>query len=139
MIGGIPLYHVAAMYLCIACVGIGGTNLLEYVPDPAEILKFTQEDKVTIWVWPPTLYINLPFIPNFDKLDFSSLKICIVFGALCPPAVLDRWRKRLPSTQFLNYYGQTEMSPLVPVYRTKISLSILIRSAVPCSAGAKGL
>jgi len=112
MIGGIPLYHVAAMYLCIACVGIGGTNLLEYVPDPAEILKFTQEDKVTIWVWPPTLYINLPFIPNFDNLDFSSLKICIVFGALCPPAVLDRWRKRLPSTQFLNYYGQTEMSPL---------------------------
>jgi fatty-acyl-CoA synthase len=112
IIGGIPLYHVAAMYLCIACVALGATNLMEYAPDPVEILKFTQEDKVTIWVWPPTLYINLPLFPNFDQLDFSSLKLCIVFGALCPPAVLDRWRTKLPSTQFMNYYGQTEMSPL---------------------------
>ncbi len=111
-IGGIPLYHVAAMYLFIAFVALGATNLMEYAPDPVEILKFTQEDKVTIWVWPPTLYINLPLFPNFDQLDFSSLKLCIVFGALCPPAVLERWRTKLPSTQFMNYYGQTEMSPL---------------------------
>ena len=112
IIGGIPLYHVAAMYLFIGCVALGAKNLLEYVPDPFEILKFTQEDKVTIWVWPPTLYINLPLFPNFDQLDFSSLKLCIMFGALCPPAVLERWRAKLPTTRFMNYYGQTEMSPL---------------------------
>ena len=111
-IGGIPLYHVAAQYLFIACIAIGATNLMEYAPDPFEILKFTQEDRVTVWVWPPTLYINLPLFPNFDQLDFSSLKLCIVFGALCPPAVLERWRKKLPSAMFMNYYGQTEMSPL---------------------------
>ncbi len=112
IIGGIPLYHVAAMYLFIGCVALGAKNLLEYVPDPFEILKFTQEDKVTIWVWPPTLYINLPLFPNFDQLDFSSLKLCIMFGALCPPAVLERWRAKLPTARFMNYYGQTEMSPL---------------------------
>lgn len=111
-IGGIPLYHVAAQYLFIAGIAVGATNLLEYAPDPFEILKFTQEEKVTIWVWPPTLYINLPLFPNFDELDFSSLRVCIVFGALCPPAVLERWRKKMPKTQFMNYYGQTEMSPL---------------------------
>ena len=111
-IGGIPLYHVAAMYLFIAGIAIGATNLMEYAPDPAEIIKFTQQNKVTVWVWPPTLYINLPLLPNFDQLDFSSLKVCIIFGSLCPPAIIERWRKKLPSAQFLNYYGQTEMSPL---------------------------
>lgn len=111
-IGGIPLYHVAAMYLFTGGVAIGATNLMEYAPDAAEIIKFTQQNKVTVWVWPPTIYINLPLLPNFDQLDFSSLKVCIIFGSLCPPAIIERWRKKLPSTQFLNYYGQTEMSPL---------------------------
>jgi fatty-acyl-CoA synthase len=112
VIGGIPLYHVAAMYVFIACIAIGATNLMEYAPDPFEILKFTQEERVTMWIWPPTLYINLPLLPNFDQLDLASLKLCIVFGALCPPAILERWRAKLPTTQFMNYYGQTEMSPL---------------------------
>jgi fatty-acyl-CoA synthase len=112
IIGGIPLYHVAAMYLFTAGVALGALNILEYAPDPMEILKLTAEEKITIWVWPPTLYIYLPHMPGFETYDLSSLKRCIVFGALAPPAVLERWRTILPHAAFMNYYGQTEMSPL---------------------------
>ena len=112
IIGGIPLYHVAAMYLFTAAVAMGALNILEYAPDPMEILKLTAEEKITFWVWPPTLYIYLPHMPGFETYDLSSLRMCIVFGALAPPAVLARWRQVLPHAAFMNYYGQTEMSPL---------------------------
>ena len=112
LITGIPLYHVAAMYLFIACTALGNTNHMEYAPDPMEILKFTSEEKVTYWVWPPTLYLYLPEMPGFNTYDLSSLRRCIIFGALAAPALLERWRKILPNAKFMNYYGQTEMSPM---------------------------
>jgi fatty-acyl-CoA synthase len=51
-------------------------------------------------------------VPGFDGYDLTSLKLCIVFGALAAPAVMEKWKKMLPNTGFMNYYGQTEMSPL---------------------------
>jgi fatty-acyl-CoA synthase len=90
----------------------GRLYVMEYAPDPVEILKLTQEEKITYWIWPPALYLYLPMVPDFESYDLSSLRMCIVFGALAPPAVLDRWRKLLPDAEFMNYYGQTEMSPL---------------------------
>jgi fatty-acyl-CoA synthase len=51
-------------------------------------------------------------MPDFDQYDLSSLEQCVVFGSLAPPAVLEKWRRILPDAGFMNYYGQTEMSPL---------------------------
>ena len=112
MIAGIPLYHVAAMYLFTAVIGIGAYTIMEYAPDPNEILEFTQNKKITHWIWPPTLYSVLPIMPDFDKYDLTSLEQCIIFGALAPPSVIEKWKNMLPDTGFMNYYGQTEMSPL---------------------------
>jgi len=112
IVAGIPLYHVAAMYLFTAVIGGGAYTVMEYAPDPKEILEFTQNEKITHWVWPPTLYSGLPFMPDFDTYDLTSLKQCIIFGALAPPSVIEKWKNMLPDTGFMNYYGQTEMSPL---------------------------
>ncbi|MFP3980763.1 MAG: AMP-binding protein [Desulfobacterales bacterium] len=112
IITGIPLYHVAAMYLFTAIVAVGATTAVEYAPDPNEILEMTQNEKITHWVWPPALYAGLPMMPGFDNYDLSSLQQCVVFGALAAPSVLEKWQKMLPHVGFMNYYGQTEMSPL---------------------------
>ncbi|MCD6280128.1 MAG: AMP-binding protein [Deltaproteobacteria bacterium] len=112
IIAGIPLFHVAAMYLFVALVAGGAYSVLEYVPDPAEILRFTQDEKITVWVWPPALYTGLPFMPDFDKYDISSLRLCIIFGSLAPSSVIEKWKNMLPEAGFMNYYGQTELSPL---------------------------
>jgi len=112
VIGGIPFYHVAAMYLCVSFVCIGATSVLEYAPNPQEILDLTAREKVTLWVWPPALYAVLPHLPEFEKYDLSSLRTCIVFGALAAPEVLEKWKRLIPDVGFMNYYGQTEMSPL---------------------------
>lgn len=112
MLGGIPLYHVAGMWMFTACTALGGLTLLEYVPDLNEILRLTQEEKVTRWCWPTTVYINLLNVPGFDTYDLSSVRICQIFGSPAPPALLDRWRQIIPGVIFMNSYGQTEMTPL---------------------------
>jgi len=112
VIGGIPFYHIAAMYLCVSFVCIGATSVIEYAPNPQEILDLTAREKVTLWVWPPAVYAVLPHLPDFEKYDLSSLRTCIVFGALSAPDVLERWKRLLPDVGFMNYYGQTEMGPL---------------------------
>ena len=112
LIGGIPLYHVAAMYLFVTSVALGATTVLEYAPNPQEILELTQGEQLTFWVWPPALYAALPFMPDFETYDLTSLKTCIIFGSLAPPAVIEKWKGLLPQAGFMNYYGQTEMSPL---------------------------
>ena len=112
MLGGIPLYHVAGMWMFTACTALGALTLLEYIPDLAEVLELTQEEKVTRWCWPTTVYINLPNMPAFDEYDLKSLRVCVLFGSPAPPALLDRWREIVPGVVFLNSYGQTEMTPL---------------------------
>ncbi len=112
MLGGIPLYHVAGMWMFTACTALGALTLLEYVPDLGEVLELTQEEKVTRWCWPTTVYINLPNMPGFETYDLTSLRVCQIFGSPAPPALLDRWREIAPGMVFMNSYGQTEMTPL---------------------------
>ena len=112
MLLGIPLYHVAGMWMFFACCSLGALTLLEYIPDPQEILQITDEEKVTRWCWPTTVYINLPKLPNFSQYDLSSIRVAQLFGAPAPPSLLENWRKISPGIIFMNCYGQTEMTPL---------------------------
>jgi fatty-acyl-CoA synthase len=108
----IPLYHVAGKYLLLEFINLGCKLVLEYAPNPMEILELTQQEKVTAWVYPPTLYQILPSMPNFDTYDLSSLRKFVSFGALMPVSVLQQWKGLFPEAIWMNYYGQTESSPL---------------------------
>jgi fatty-acyl-CoA synthase len=108
----IPLYHVAGKYLMLEFFVQGCKLVLEYAPNPIEILELTQEEKISVWVYPPTLYQILPSMPDFDKYDLSSLKKCCTFGAVMPVPLLKQWHEILPGSDWFNYYGQTESTPI---------------------------
>lgn len=108
----LPLFHVAGTTILTASLTFGTRVLLDYAPNPVNTLKRTQEDRVTIWLYPPTLFNALPAVPGFSDWDLSSLKKCVTFGAVMPQVVLERWRKIKPDIEWRNYYGQTESSPL---------------------------
>ena len=108
----IPLYHIAGKYLLLEFINLGCKLVLEYAPNPIEILELTQNEKVTYWVYPPTLYQILPSMPNFDTYDLSSLRKCVSFGAVMPVPILKQWQELLPESEWRNYYGQTESGPL---------------------------
>jgi fatty-acyl-CoA synthase len=108
----IPLFHVAGTTVLNGSITFGGKAIIGYAPDPNNILQKTQDEKISMWVYPPTVYAVLPMMPNFDKFDLSSLKKCISFGAVMPRPVLDAWKKIKPDIQWRNYWGQTESSPV---------------------------
>ena len=108
----IPLFHVGGTTVLNGMLTVGGKSIIAYAPDPKNILTKTQEEKITLWVYPPTLYAGLPMVPGFDKFDLSSLKKCVSFGAVMPRPVLDAWKKIKPDIQWRNYWGQTESSPV---------------------------
>ncbi len=91
---------------------LGGKLVLEYAPNPVEILELTQKERITYWVYPPTLYQVLPSMPDFDSYDLSSLKKYISFGAVMPVPLLQQWKNMFPDSEWRNYYGQTESAPL---------------------------
>ena len=108
----IPLFHVGGTTVLNGMLTVGGKSIIAYAPDPKNILQKTQDEKITLWVYPPTLYAGLPMVPGFEKYDISSLKKCVSFGAVMPRAVLDAWKKIKPDIQWRNYWGQTESSPV---------------------------
>lgn len=127
----IPLYHVAGKYLLLEFINVGTKPVLEDAPNPVEILELTQKERVTYWVYPPTLYQVLPSIPNFDKYDLSSLKKFISFGAVMPVPLLQQWKKMFPHSEWRNYYGQTESTPWGPPSSRRTSGPRSTPSALP--------
>ncbi|MBN1288308.1 MAG: long-chain-fatty-acid--CoA ligase [Actinobacteria bacterium] len=107
-----PLYHVAGKFFLNLCINTGATVILEYAPNPKEILELTQKEKITFWVYPPTVYQVMPTLPDFADYDISSVSKCVSFGALMPGALIEQWNKILPDAGWSNYYGQTESTPL---------------------------
>ena len=108
----IPLFHVAGTTVLNGTITFGGKAVIGYAPDPNNILQKTQDEKISMWVYPPTVYALLPMMPNFGQFDLSSLKKCVSFGAVMPRTVLDTWKKFKPEIQWRNYWGQTESSPV---------------------------
>jgi len=108
----LPLFHIAGTTILNAALTFGAKVFLDYAPNPVNILKKTQEERVTMWIYPPTVFQALPGVPGFSGFDLSSLKKCITFGSPMPQVVLERWRQIKPDIEWRNYYGQTESSPL---------------------------
>jgi fatty-acyl-CoA synthase len=108
----IPLFHVAGTTVLLAAITFGCKAIIEYAPNPVNTLKKTESEKVTMWIYPPTLYQALPMVPGFEKFSLRSLKKCISFGAVMPLAVLEKWKSIKAELQWRNYWGQTESSPL---------------------------
>ena len=108
----LPLFHVAGTIILTAALTIGCKSLIEYAPDPVNILRKTESERVSYWIYPATLYLALPMIPGFDRFDLSSLKKCISFGSVIPMAVLETWQTINPDLQWRNYWGQTESTPV---------------------------
>ena len=108
----IPMFHVAGTTILMASISFGSKAIIEYAPDPMKTLALTASDKVTTWVYPPTLFHALPGVPGFESYDISSLKKCISFGAVMPRVVLENWQKIKPDLEWRNYWGQTESTPI---------------------------
>jgi long-chain acyl-CoA synthetase len=109
----LPLYHVFALTVnCLGGIRLGTLNVL--ITNPRDIPGFAKElAKYRFNVIPGvnTLFNALAESPDFQKLDFSSLRISNGGGMAVQRAVAEKWLK-LTGVPIVEGYGLSETSPV---------------------------
>ncbi len=109
----LPLYHVFALTVnMLGGVRLGSLNVL--IANPRDIPGFVKElTKYRFNVIPGvnTLFNALAENPEFQKLDFSSMRISNGGGMAVQKAVADKWI-RITGVPIVEGYGLSETSPV---------------------------
>lgn len=116
IVTALPLYHIFALTACFMLgTRVGATLLL--IANPRDFGAFIAElrkYKVNFLPAVNTLFNALMQHPDFDKIDWSMLKIAIGGGMAVQKAVADRWVQRT-GVPLSEGYGLSETSPSLTV------------------------
>ncbi len=108
----LPLYHIFSLTAnCFALSSVGALNVL--ITNPRDIPNFIKELKkwkFTAITGVNTLFNGLMNNPEFEKLDFSHLKITLGGGMAVQRDTATRWKK-ITGCTLIEAYGLTETSP----------------------------
>ena len=108
----IPFYHVFAINLCmVAPLLHQGTLIPLFSYTPVKAMHAVEYEKCNIIYAVPTMYQGIMAHGDFNKYDFSSLRIGLVGGAFCSPALYGEIAEKMQFKYFLNAFGLTESSP----------------------------
>ncbi|MBC61134.1 MAG: long-chain-fatty-acid--CoA ligase [Zetaproteobacteria bacterium] len=112
VITALPLYHIFSLTAnCLLFLKLGGHNIL--IPNPKDLptfIKSIAKTHFTVITGVNTLYNALMNHPDFNKIDFSALKISLGGGMAVQETVAKKW-KQLTKTPLIEAYGLTETSP----------------------------
>jgi long-chain acyl-CoA synthetase len=113
IITALPLYHIFSLTVnCLLMAKMGGFNIL--ITNPRDIPAFVKElgkHRYNIITGVNTLFNAFLNNPEFHKLDFSKVKVCVGGGMAVQKAVADRW-KEVTGKVLREGYGLTETSPV---------------------------
>jgi long-chain acyl-CoA synthetase len=114
VITAIPMYHIfALMANTLSYFYFGAKNVLVTNPrDMASFLETWKNTRATMFTGVNTLFNGLLHTPGFEKIDFSSLKLCIGGGAAVQKAVADKWQ-HVTGVKLQEGYGLSETSPVL--------------------------
>jgi len=116
----LPLYHCAGCVCAVLnCVTRGAAIILPSPSfDPTATLEAIQEERATVILGVPTMYIAELQHPEFSRFDLTSLRAALIGGAPCPVDLLKRMNSEMHCSEVSVLYGQTEASPLVTMHST---------------------
>jgi fatty-acyl-CoA synthase len=117
-LAALPLYHTAQMHaFTMPQTLVGARTILIEAPAPDLVLRLIEQERITSFFAPPTVWISLLRHPDFATRDLASLEKVYYGASIMPVPVLQELRARLPSARPYNCYGQTEIAPLATVLR----------------------
>ena len=110
-----PMFHIADAFVCMMSVSIAGANYFQPAFDPVATMKAIETHKIERVLLVPTMINMLVNHPEIDNHDLSSL-LSILYGASpMPEAVIKKAMEKIPGTEFVQAYGQTEAAPAITV------------------------
>jgi acyl-CoA synthetase (AMP-forming)/AMP-acid ligase II len=107
-----PMFHLADGASWTARNVLGGTHVIVPVFNPVTVAAAIAEHGVTDVLLVPTMVALLVDSPEAADYDLSSLRHLLYGASPISEAVLDRAAKRLPTSEFTQLYGMTELSPV---------------------------
>jgi len=124
----LPLYHIFAFTTCMLLgLRMGGVNIL--IPNPRDlpaVLKALAGERVHSFPAVNTLFMALAHHPDFGKVDWSHLLVCVGGGMAVQSATARLWLEKT-GCPIVEGYGLSETSPSVtcnPVDNTRYTGTI---------------
>jgi len=108
----LPLYHIFSLTAnMLTFSSIGGLNVL--ITNPRDVPAFIKELKK--WKFTTITGVNSLFNlllnhPEFESVDFKSLRLALGGGMAVQKSVAERWKK-MTGVALIEAYGLTETSP----------------------------
>jgi long-chain acyl-CoA synthetase len=112
VLGALPLFHSFGQ-TCGMNTSVYKGSLLTLIPrfEPKKAMEMLERDKFTIFQGVPTMYIALLNLPEEDRSDTSSLRLCTSGGSAMPVEVIRGFEEAF-GTKVLEGYGLSETSPV---------------------------
>jgi len=109
----LPFFHVFAMTSVLnGGIGMGGELILHPRFEIGAMMKSLVHDKPTMMHAVPTIYNAIATAAEKNRIDISSLRVCVSGGAPLPAEVRERFQN-LTGARIIEGYGLTEASPAV--------------------------
>jgi len=110
-----PMFHLAAVSELISCAVSGRTQVILPAFDPLTVLEVVDRDRVGALRLIPVMLQMLIDHPRFDEFDLSCVSSVGYGGSPIAPALLERATEKFPGADFVQVFGQTELSPVTSV------------------------
>ncbi len=108
----VPMFHCFGMVLSMTSSMTHGATMCPlpyFSPKPA--LACINSEKITAFNGVPTMFIAMMQHEDFEKTDFSHVRVGIMAGANCPPELMKKATEVMNMKEIVSVYGQTEASP----------------------------
>jgi long-chain acyl-CoA synthetase len=113
-ISAFPLFHQAGLFVGMACMALGVTQVA--VPNPRDldfIIKAFKTYRPNIVVNVPTIYLELLKRPAFRALDFSFVDWFCSGAAPFPPEYINEFEQVTGKGKLVEVVGMTETTPIL--------------------------
>lgn len=114
----VPMFHANAWNLPFSATMVGAAQVYPGAqPQPADIARLIQEERVTVAAGVPTIWMGILGLLEQQPHDLSSLRVVPCGGSAVPQSLIEAYDKLgIPIVQA---WGLTETAPLVTLSRPR--------------------
>ncbi|MBI2440244.1 MAG: long-chain fatty acid--CoA ligase [Lentisphaerae bacterium] len=111
----LPMFHAFAAMACMLVPLFTGSAIVPLPRfDPAQVAELIAQERITIFMGVPSMYIALLHLGAEFTKKFASLKLCVSGGAALNVAVMEQFERRF-GQKIYEGDGPTECSPVTCV------------------------